>query len=164
MKPVIIKFSDRTELYFYESEEQLNSYIEAFSIADGDWAKVDLEEFPGTENWGNCFQLNSPGVSFNLGKAKESSKEFLDSLYLRKKSLILGDLKETEVLLDLYLPEEDRNPDIKKIAEGLIEVRKQLSDCKSLLEKCKSIGCINNALSSVKDSWSIFDSMPYKML
>lgn len=158
MKPVIIKFSDRTELYFYESEEQLNSHIEAFFIPKENWSRVNLEEFPGAEHWGDCFQIDGSNVLFDFDMAKGNSKKFLDSLYVKKKSLVLRGLKETDVLLDLYLPEEDRDPTIKKVAEDLTRIGKQLSNCKSLLDKCNDIECVNDALKNIKESWSIHES------
>lgn len=155
MKPVLIKSSGKTELYFYESEEQLSSHLSQFSIPKEDWATIDLIDFPGAEIWGDCFQLEDSNISFNFDKAKENSKKLLDFLYLRKKSLILGNLKEVEVLLDLYLPDGGKNPAIKKVAQDLSVISKDYSDYRDTLDGCNEVKDINDALMLVKESWDL---------
>lgn len=145
------------QIYNFESEDSLSSFIQSSGVSDENWAILDTEKFSDVYLWTECLEIsgNPSKVSLNLSKAKDSSLKLLEDFYSTRKLALSRKISPTEMVIELSLPEGERNPEVQKVVEELSSLRSQLHSYKSDVENSTNSLELANIIQLARRSWGV---------
>jgi hypothetical protein len=160
MTKIVTVVLDTVQLYTLPENVASGEYAGSLGLDLGSWVEVDMEDFPGTLQWGCCFDLVPNGTGhptpvFNLQRAKDLALEKATYVYKKKSNQEGSRLSQVQLLIELSLPEAERDPAYSELIGNLSIIRSQYNTLKSEITESSDIVNINSLLKSIETTWGV---------
>ena len=161
MKKIIVylKSMEVSQIYTLPGEKTPASFAEENNLSTDEWFEID-EDFPIHDKWHMCYSLipnseNSPDIYFDLEKAKKVCLEVIGTLFTKSSNKISLNVSQYQLMIELSLPESERNVEYQKIIEDLTAIKLKYFESKELITSATSIEQIDNIYEDIKLSWNV---------